>query len=116
MWLSEKMSVASQNDFAQMGTVTIGGDDMEISSTAVCTNAQVYAPYGYKFSVPAGEDVLLIPSSSGYASAGVKMQRCDLQTGEISISSLGGAYITLKNDGSIIINGLVINKDGEIKQ
>lgn len=87
---------------------------MEISSTALCRNADVYTPYGYQCAVPAGEEVLLIPSSGGYAAAGTKMPASSLAAGEIIISSSGNAYILFKKNGSVIINGLEINGNGEI--
>jgi hypothetical protein len=34
--------------------------------------------------------------------------------GEVKITSLSGAYIHLKNDGSIELNGLLISKEGKI--
>lgn len=38
-----------------------------------------------------------------------------LQAGEISITSAGGAKITLKNNGDIELNGLAVTLKGEIK-
>ena len=38
-----------------------------------------------------------------------------LESGEIRIASAGGAKIILKNDGTVIINSMIIGKDGVIK-
>jgi hypothetical protein len=35
--------------------------------------------------------------------------------GEVILFSQGGAYITLKNDGSVVINGLTITPEGTIE-
>ena len=39
----------------------------------------------------------------------------DIESGEVKISSLGGAYIILKNNGDIVLNGLVIDSRGVIQ-
>ena len=38
-----------------------------------------------------------------------------LESGEVELRSLGGAYILLKNNGDVVINGLVINRQGVIE-
>lgn len=44
------------------------------------------------------------------------MKTQGLAQGEVEIRSLGGARILLKNDGSVVINSLVINRDGEFEK
>lgn len=44
------------------------------------------------------------------------LNKCnDIESGEIKIVSKGGAYIILKNNGDIVLNGLVINSGGVIQ-
>ena len=61
-------------------------------------------------------EVLIVNSASGAAVAGSKMKTQGLAQGEVEIRSLGGARILLKNDGSVVINSLVINRDGEFEK
>lgn len=39
-----------------------------------------------------------------------------LKNGEIKICALSGAYILLRADGSVVINGTVIGKNGKITE
>lgn len=59
---------------------------------------------------------LFVYARSGAAVTGSKMKMQDLAQGEVEIRSLGGARILLKNDGSVVINSLVINRDGEFEK
>ena len=45
---------------------------------------------------------------------GVESDSSAVGYGEVKITSLSGAYIHLKNDGSIELNGLLISKEGKI--
>lgn len=114
MWLSKRFK-SKENYAAEMGTVTMSTKGCtEAAATMQARNSESYSPYGYSFCAPIGEKVLLVNSSSGAVSAGVKMKSNSLQQGEISLESSGGAIITLKNDGTVEINGIAIDKDGNI--
>lgn len=116
MWLSRKLSQASKNDLAEKGSVTLSNaNEIEAGSTISTRSINTYSPYGYSSVEPVGEEVLLIPSSDGQVCVGSKTIANNLESGEVQIMSLGGAKIVLKNDGSVVINSLVIDKDGEIK-
>ena len=60
--------------------------------------------------------MLIVNGASGLAVAGTKMDSGALEQGEVEIRSLGGASILLKNDGSVVINSLVIDKNGNIEE
>lgn len=114
MWISKRYSVAEKSA-AEAGTVTIAGStSLEASSTVRAGEVLNYSPYGYSASVPRGEEILLLNGSSGAVSAGTRMKDSGLDAGEVALSSVGGAKIILKNDGSVEINGVVITKDGSI--
>lgn len=115
MWLNEKMIDKGTSSEIESAKVTIGGDRVETLSSGQQRGAQVYAPYGYRASVPSGQDVLLISGAEGGFVAGVKSKSEALNSGEIEITSSGGAKIKLCNDGRIVINGMIINKEGEIE-
>ena len=86
MWLNKNYNSQAES-FAKKGTVTLGG-------TA---------------NVDAGE-------GTRNAEAGTKAVQSNLKNGEIKICSLSGAYILLRSDGSVVINGAVIDKNGKITE
>lgn len=116
MWISEQISKAGERTENQTGKSTLNSNgSVEITSTGVCRDVELYTPYGYSFSLPTGENVLLTRCDGAQAGLGVKLNCEDLVTGEIKITASSGAYIHLKDDGSVVINGLKINKNGVIE-
>ena len=109
MWLNKNYNSQAES-FAKKGTVTLGGT-ANVDAGEGTRNAEVYAPYGYSFCAPAGEEGLIIG-----AIAGTKAVQSNLKNGEIKICSLSGAYILLRSDGSVVINGAVIGKNGKITE
>ena len=116
MWISRQFSETGKaSPELQTGKVTLNsGGELEAVSSGVERNIGIYAPYGYAFSLPQGCELLLSQSSGEQAAIGVSMSSHDLKTGEIRITSASGGYIYLKDDGSVVINGLEINRWGEI--
>lgn len=116
MWLSKMLSKNYSVQKAEKGNVTISENkNFETVSSVNSRNLNSYAPYGYAAVPPVGEEVILIPASDGQVALGTKCEASALESGEIKITSLGGAEIILKNDGSVVINSMVIDKDGVIK-
>lgn len=116
MWLSRSFKSDMQNA-AETGVITMSANGVtEANSSLPSRTSECYAPYGYSFRLPVGEEVLIVNSASGAAVAGSKMSGNTLQQGEVEICSLGGARIVLKNDGSVVINSLVIDRDGNIEE
>ncbi len=114
MWLSKRFN-SPYVSVSEVGTVTNSNNSIINTSSTVTSNGVLnYSPYGYSFSAPTGEEVLLVNSSSGTVGAGMKMKSQNLSSGEIAISSIGGAKIILKNDGTVNINGIVVTKDGSL--
>ena len=116
MWMSKNIAASVPREVAQEGTVTMSNSfSWEAGATVSGRDYPCFAPYGYSYCAPGGESVLLVPSETGSACVGTAVNSNGLSAGEISIRSLGGASVVLKNDGSVIINGLVINKNGEME-
>lgn len=114
MWLSKRFN-KTENSAAETGIVTLNSNGFtEAAASMPSRNRDTFSPYGYCYCAPVGEEVLIVNGSSGTVFAGTKMGDSSIEQGEIEIKSLGGACITLKNDGSVIINGLVIDKNGKI--
>lgn len=116
MWLSKIISKGNDYQKAEKGIVTISGkNQMEIGASASSREVKNYAPYGYNSVPPVGQEVLLMPSSDGQVVLGSKSRLQALESGEIKISSQGGASIILKNDGTVVINTMVIDRNGVIR-
>lgn len=122
MWLSRRFK-KSGFPLAETAVVTsAGGTKTEATADMCRKDVSTYAPYGYSYAVPYGQEILLISGEDGSKGAGTRMNSCDtLENGEIMIKSLGGASICLKNNGEVVINnsltvaknGVVINSYGE---
>lgn len=114
MWMSRMLSKNNALEKAEKGSVTISSaSDFEAGASVNERNISSYAPYGYSYSPEVGAEVILIPSSDGQVALGTKSSAEGLESGEIRISSKGGATIELKNDGRVVINqSYVIDKRG----
>lgn len=116
MWLSKMIGKGIADNRAQKGSVTISGSaDIEAQYTAGTKNMEAFTPYGYTCAAPIGEEVVVIPSSDGEVALGTRCKASELESGEVMIASLGGAKIILKNDGTVVINSMVINREGAIE-
>ena len=117
MWLSKQISKNESAIHADVAKLTISdGSQRETSGSATARNVTFYAPYGYCYCAPTGAEMLVLPSASGQSAIGARMPLVSLERGEVMITSLGGAKIVLKNDGSVVINGLVIDSKGVIQK
>lgn len=99
MWISQNIRYRPINDTPYTKSSSADG---------------VYTPFGFSSVAPSGEKALIIPTPNGEMIAGYKMRPRVLESGEVELFSQGGAYILLKNDGSVVINGLTISTRGEI--
>lgn len=116
MWISRQLAQEKQeNPPIQTAKVTLNstGDDNGVSAGSE-RGVGLCSPYGYCFSLPAGESLILTHCDAQQTAIGVSMASKGLKAGEIKITSQSGGYIYLKNDGSVVINGLEIDKDGVI--
>ncbi len=115
MWISRQIAKAKDTPAVQTGKSTLNSNgQVEAVSTGTERNISIYSPYGYFFSLPAGEEMLLAKSDGHQAAIGTLMNIDEIAAGEIMIKSSSGAYVYLKENGSVIINGLEINRDGVI--
>lgn len=115
MWISRKIAGDTDVRIAEKGRVTMSSNDFEAGATVMQRSVENYAPYGYCSKAPVGEQVMILPSSDGQAVIGSLCDCANINSGEIKITSMGGAQIVLKNDGTIMLNSMVISKEGVIK-
>ena len=115
MWLSKMLSKGSHHQQAERGAVTVSDAAApEASASLGARSAVSCMPYGYCSRAPVGEEVLVLPCADGNAVLGTAAKSTALASGEVQITSKGGACILLKNDGSVVINSLTIDKEGRI--
>lgn len=116
MWISEQMSNRTEGSAVQSGKSVLNSNGgVDIVATGVARDVRLYVPYGYEYSLPSGENALIASNGSSYAGLGVELGGSALPVGEIRITAQSGAYIHLRNDGSVIINGMKISRDGVIE-
>ena len=115
MWMSKRIVATSEKEVEEKGKVTLSDNQLEAGATVTRRNIDSYAPYGYKSVPPVDEDVIMLESNDGAVVLGALSKDEDIESGEVKISSLGGAYIILKNNGDIVLNGLVIDSRGVIQ-
>ncbi|MCI6254282.1 MAG: hypothetical protein MR621_05765 [Eubacterium coprostanoligenes] len=113
--MSKRIVATSEKEVAEKGKVTLSENQLEAGATVTRRNIDSYAPYGYKSVPPVDEDVIMLESNDGAVVLGALSKDEDIESGEVKISSLGGAYIILKNNGDIVLNGLVIDSRGVIQ-
>lgn len=115
MWISRQITKTQESTALQSAVSTLNSNgEVEAVSTGAERSIHIYAPYGYSFSLPAGVDMLLTKSDGEQAAIGTLMKNSGIKAGEIKITAASGAYIHLKNDGTVVINGLQIDRDGVI--
>lgn len=113
MWISKQLSKGQSTPTVQSGMSTLNSDgQVEAVSTGTERNIGIYSPYGYSFSLPCGVEMLLTKCDGQQAAIGTLMQNDDIRSGEIKITSASGAYIHLRDNGTVVINGMIIDKDG----
>lgn len=111
MWLSkEAVRRSCVEGDAKMGTVTIPGQSAAVQTMSEKRSLEVVAPGGYVWVPGAEQDVLTVHCDTGetvIAGASMGASPVTVSAGEVCVYSKGGAYIRLKNDGTIVISGKV---------
>lgn len=118
MWLSQKASSAvNEADTGQgIGQVTIGGEQPGVLTDCENRYLSVASPGGYVWRPKAGQQVLVMkcPDGTNVAAGAVEQSPAtELENGEVCIMSDGGAWIAVKNDGSVQVTGS-LTVDGDL--
>lgn len=115
MWISKQIIKEGTQPPTECGTLTMNTNgSIEAASTGMERSIELYAPFGYKSSIPSGTNLLLSQGGGQQVCIGVKSDASMLNLGEIRIESPWGGFIYLKADGSVEINGLLITKEGKL--
>ena len=115
MWLSKKLAQAGgRRRAAGVAEVTSAAADRgTLQGESEHREVVLLAPYGFSCLPPEGTKGVLLPLEQGWVCAGFPMRGADLQPGELLLRSAGGAFLRLKNNGEVEINGTVIPKKEE---
>lgn len=114
MWLSNHLSEERKIKEAETGVVEqINGNSLRVDSNNRVSNALLASPFGISAVPSAGDEVLLIPLADGRFIAAGRIVS-NIREGEIKIEAPSGAFIALKANGEIELNGAVISKDGKL--
>lgn len=77
-------------------------------------NIPVFSPCGITYLPSTNSQVLLLNIAGTEVCIGSSCDYSKLNSGELSLYSNGGASILLKNNGDVVINGLIITSNGTI--
>lgn len=106
-----------QPERALLGEVTLtDGNSVQVSGHTQLRRVKMVGMPGVESLPKEGERVLLIPTDSGeYVILGSLFDGKNLSGGELILRSGSGAYIKLRADGKVELNGLVVSADGKLE-
>lgn len=112
MWL---LDYVTRNSFSKTDPSCGDVTNCSMGNVAVNTALEhrdmpIVAPYGVVYNPPVGEKSVVLPLTKEQACVGVVSPDKGISEGELMLYSKGGAYILLKNDGTVEINGKVFEK------
>ena len=114
MWISNKLKSSEQKPFVEAQSVTASGKGgIEAVGSSVERQLSVFSPYGYSYSLPAGEKLLIVSGEGVKAGVGVVMDS-SLKKGEVRISNAFGVSFLLSADGTVEIKANKITLNGEV--
>jgi len=106
MWISDYISRNKQQPRADHGVVSKpGSGSVSVRTFAEMRDLPMVAPYGVAYCPPQNKRAVVMPLTDGQACVGVLAEHKELAPGELLLFSSGGAYIHLRGDGKVIING-----------
>lgn len=116
MWMNRAINQLDQPEPLHFATVTqAAGGTINTISHIQTLNTPVVSPAGITSMPQAGQEVFVVPTISGdYVCLGITAADSTILEGELKLFSTGGAIIHLKSNGDIVLNGLIITKDGVI--
>lgn len=104
MWLSRQQKREHEQRAAESGLVTISGETVAVELDSERRGLPVYAPGGYRWRPAAGERVLVVRTGEGLCVVGAPCTAAPKE-GEVGLAAPGGAEVTLKRDGRILLSG-----------
>lgn len=102
---------------AETARVTSATNTLQLAGHTAWQNLRIAAPDGMFSIPPTGKELLLLPLADGemVVCGSLAQAPADLSPGELLLQNASGASIRLKTDGSISLNGLIIDRNGQIR-
>ena len=113
MWLSRQQKREHEERAAASGAVTISGEKVSVDLDSERRGLTVYGPGGYRWKPETGERVLFIQTEEGLCVVGTPCAS-GLEEGEAGLAAPGGAAVTVKRDGRVLLSGAV-EVDGPLR-
>ncbi|QAT48512.1 hypothetical protein EQM14_01245 [Caproiciproducens sp. NJN-50] len=111
MWISQKIIAAqSAKPSAELAKMTGSAAAQGVNEYRGLPFA---GPWGIAYQPPNAAQAVIVSTSAGDACIGTMAAGRDLKPGELLLYSSGGAELYLKNNGDIVINGQVFQKEAE---
>lgn len=104
MWLSRQQKREKEERPAAGGTVTISGEKVSVDLDSERRDLPVYGPGGYRWRPAAGDRVLVVQTEEGLCVVGTPCAP-GLEEGDVGLSVTGGAAVTVKRDGRVLLSG-----------
>lgn len=102
MWLSRQQKRAEREEPVDTGRVTLSGETVAVELDSERRGLAVYAPGGYRWRPRLGQKVLVLKTGEGPCVVGAPVTGT-LEEGETGLCADGGAAVTLKTDGRVIL-------------
>lgn len=102
MWLSRQQKRSERETPVETGEVTLSGETVAVELDSERRGLAVYAPAGYRWRPAPGQKVLVLKTAEGPCVIGTPSGG-GLDAGEIGLSADGGAAVTLKTDGRVLL-------------
>ena len=113
MWLSEEIA-SSGKEVSQprLGCITkVQDDKVTVKADCVYDDIYVISPSGISSIPQVGDEVVVFPMGENAACGTINKRESFVSDGEVYLSTSSGAYVWLKNDGTVVINGQVFSKE-----
>lgn len=108
LWIREKLEGKKEEKLLMRGRLVGVGKEMAVAGEENLRSPELLAPYGFFCALPSGCTVL---TAEGVI-LGLPMEAPEeLSEGEVMLRNGFGAEILLRNDGSVVINGQVFERN-----
>ncbi|WP_411678044.1 hypothetical protein [Caproicibacter sp.] len=109
MWISQKIIASQAERPAAELAKTTGGAAAQ--GAGEYRNLPFAGPWGIAYQPPNAAQAVIVSTSAGDACVGTLAADRGLKPGELLLYSSGGAELYLKNNGDIVINGQVFQRE-----
>ena len=108
MWISKKIAAANldKEDTVCAEVTDTNSGALNVQNGFEYREIESVAPRGISYVPIQGDKTIVIPVGDSFVCIGTVMKDEGLEPGELKLSSSGGASIVLKNNGSVLINGV----------